>query len=142
MSVDFDYLDLPLEGGCQCGGVRYRVTEKPKNIYVCHCSECRKQSSSAFGISVIVEASSFELVKGKPRVWFRVNDAGFKLNGYFCGDCGSRLWHQGEDVMESISVKGGSLDQPVDLTGVKHIWTGSALDGIPVPENSFISDPD
>ena len=31
-------------GGCQCGGVRYEV------VFVCHCRECRRQSSSAFGI--------------------------------------------------------------------------------------------
>ena len=39
---------LPLSGGCQCGGVRYEIKAKPLTVYVCHCTECQRQSGSAF----------------------------------------------------------------------------------------------
>lgn len=35
----------PITGGCQCGAVRYEITLSPLALYVCHCRECRKQSS-------------------------------------------------------------------------------------------------
>ena len=38
-------------GGCQCGAIRYEISSPPVELYVCHCRECQKQSSSAFGIS-------------------------------------------------------------------------------------------
>ena len=49
-----------MDARCQCGAVRFRTPiEKPLALYVCHCSECRRQASSAFGTSAIFP--SFEL---------------------------------------------------------------------------------
>jgi hypothetical protein len=38
-------------GGYQCSDIRFAVPTLPLAIYLCHCKGCRKQSSSAFGIS-------------------------------------------------------------------------------------------
>jgi len=46
--------DSVAHGGCQCGAIRYELSGEGLELYVCHCKECRKQSASAFGISVIV----------------------------------------------------------------------------------------
>lgn len=123
-----------LTGGCQCGAVRYEITAPPTEVYICHCTECRRQSSSAFGISVIVASASLKLIEGTPKRWSRPTDQGGRLDCFFCPDCGSRLWHQGsgEDV---LSVKGGSLDEPVDLSEAAHIWTRSKLPGIVIPDH-------
>jgi hypothetical protein len=40
---------------------------------------------------------------------------------------GSRLWHETEGEPETISIKGGSLDEPVDLGSAIHIWTTRKL---------------
>ncbi len=36
-------------GGCQCGNIRYEVVGTPKQLVVCHCTDCQRQSGSAFG---------------------------------------------------------------------------------------------
>jgi len=59
---------LPMTGGCQCGGVRFELWDAPEAVYVCHCIECRRQSGSAFGISLIARAGTFRLTAGNPRV--------------------------------------------------------------------------
>ncbi|MBI3245138.1 MAG: type II toxin-antitoxin system HicA family toxin [Deltaproteobacteria bacterium] len=41
-------IPLPLTGGCQCGNVRYQICESPITLYVCHCTECQRQSSAGF----------------------------------------------------------------------------------------------
>src|ERR1700748_3900883 len=82
-----------LLGGCQCGVVRYQVMAEPVQVYVCHCTECRKQSASAFGISVIVPVDAFRITHGRVRTWSRTTDTGGELVCSFCEVCGTRLWH-------------------------------------------------
>ena len=62
---------MSLTGGCQCGAVRYTIAAEPLSTYVCHCRECRRQSASAFGISVIVPEAAFALTQGEVRAWRR-----------------------------------------------------------------------
>jgi hypothetical protein len=33
-------MKLPQTGGCQCGKVRYEITEEPQLVYTCHCLDC------------------------------------------------------------------------------------------------------
>lgn len=124
-----------LTGGCQCGAVRYEVTAKPLAVYVCHCRECQKQSASAFGISVIVPAQAFSLRQGRVGHWSRPTASGGTLDCMFCLECGTRIRHTapGEAV---ISIKGGSLDVPVDLAGAYHIWTRRKLSGVVIPDGA------
>lgn len=124
-----------LHGGCQCGAVRYAISAAIQQTYVCHCRECRRQSASAFGISVIVPASGFALTQGTTRTWRRPTDSGRMLDCMFCVACGSRIAHStpGE---ATISVKGGSLDQPPDLAQAFHIWTSRKLPGVVIPHNA------
>jgi len=124
---------LAITGGCQCGAVRYEVLAEPLEIYVCHCRECRRQSASAFGISVIVSAGAFCLKQGTVATWHRSTDSGRQLDCTFCPTCGTRIQHAnpGGDI---VSVKGGSLDEPVDLTKAVHIWTMRKLPGVVIPD--------
>ena len=132
-------------GGCQCGAVRYEITGPLENPHICHCRECQKQSSSAFGISAFVRRADFRLTQGAVKSWTRPTDTGRRLRCVFCPDCGSRLWHEREsEVLPFISVKGGSFDQPLDLGKAVHIWISRKLEGVVVPEGArqFPLEPD
>jgi hypothetical protein len=39
-------MKLPLTGGCQCGALRYEIRAEPLTLYVCHCTECQRQSAA------------------------------------------------------------------------------------------------
>ena len=121
-----------LTGGCQCGAVRYAVAAEPLRLYVCHCRECQKQSGSAFGMSLIVPRAAFVVTQGATRRWSRTADSGRAMACCFCSACGARLWHA-RDGVDTISVKAGSLDAPVDFAGAVHIWTSRRLAGVVVP---------
>ena len=127
--------ELPKSGGCQCGALRYEISATPLDTYVCHCRECQHQSASAFGISVIVLEEAFRLVQGKPEVWSRPSDSGRTVDCYFCANCGSRVWHHRRGF-STLSVKGGSFEQIVDLGDATHIWTSRKLRGILIPEGA------
>jgi hypothetical protein len=124
-------------GGCQCGHIRYSAPAVPEALYVCHCTECRKQSASAFGISYTVDRKSMTVFKGSPSFWSRITASGHNLECAFCSNCGSRLWHQSTGYPATLNIKAGSFDQPVDLSRATHIWLCSKLPGVIIPGGSI-----
>src|SRR5690606_31946296 len=56
--------EFPVEGGCQCGAVRYRVTAAPATVYRCHCKDCQRLSGAAWSMSMVMAAERVELLKG------------------------------------------------------------------------------
>lgn len=114
---------LPLEGGCSCGAVRYRVTAAPLTFYLCHCTECQRHTSSAFGESLRVHVADFE-VSGDVRLIERVAESGRRRQGWFCPACGVRIWH-GATGTDEINIKAGTLDDTRWLVPAGHIWAKS-----------------
>ena len=129
-------------GGCQCGTIRYESAGEPFALFVCHCIECRKQSASAFGMSLPVSRSGFQVTKGVPKFWTRLGDSGRPIRCAFCPGCGTRLWD--EPDADIVVIKAGSLDDPVDMAKAIHIWTSSKLPGLNIPEDAqqFLQEPD
>jgi hypothetical protein len=123
-------------GGCQCGSVRYEISGRPVALYVCHCHECQKQSASAFGITYTIGRDDLHLKCGTVKVWSRAADSGRTVRCLFCPDCGSRLWHEYSGDSTLIGIKGGSLDDPIDLQTATHIWTSRKLPGVVIPEGA------
>lgn len=59
-------------GACQCGDVRYEVTGTLRRLIACHCTDCQRQSGSAFGMTMVVSESDFRLVQGELKaLWIR-----------------------------------------------------------------------
>lgn len=123
-------------GRCQCGEICYKSEGDPLGLYICHCRECKKQSASAFGITLEVSCAGFHLVEGTPKFWTRETDSGKKLKCAFCPTCGSRVWHEYDPPSETISIKGGSLDEPVDVSKAVHVWVKHKLPGIIIPNDA------
>ncbi len=118
--------NIYIVGGCQCAAIRYRISCEPIVVYACHCTDCQKQSSSAFGISVWVPRREFNLVSGELKSWSTVSDSGKSKQCAFCAECGSRIYHVSERDPETLSVKGGSMDNARYLSPAGHIWIKSA----------------
>ena len=117
---------LPLEGGCQCGGLRYAISEPPLMVYNCHCTNCQKIGGGAFSTPVTVRESSFAFTNGEPRTFEWTSDAGNCRYGWFCGNCGCRIAHGQIPAIGILSVRGGTLDDTSWLEPVGDIWTHSA----------------
>jgi hypothetical protein len=136
-----------MTGGCQCGAVRYAIDAQPLTIVACHCTECQKQSASAFGMTMPVPRESLKITTGKPVHWSRVAESGNTVGAVLCGDCGARLYH--EPVNPALlNVKVGTLDDPSWAAPVAHIWTEAAqpwmrerLDGLIYPKQHPSLDP-
>lgn len=122
-----------LDGGCQCGGVRYRVTGSPLALAVCHCKECQRQSGSAFGMSLVVRSEGFELLAGTLRDFTRSSDSGRPVRCAFCPDCGTRIYHEPAYAKGALNVKAGTLDDTSWLEPGLQVWTRSKQGWVELP---------
>lgn len=114
-------------GCCQCGLIQFQVSAMPLTYYACHCTDCRAQSASAFGLSYLIRPADFLLVSGKLKTHSHSMAETTQKVMAFCEVCGTRIYHGTADPDELISIKAGTLVGLQDLTPVAHIWTDSAL---------------
>ena len=69
-------------GGCLCGQVRIVARGDPLRVGLCHCTDCRQESGSAFTFYGVWPADRFEST-----------GATSAFDGqHFCPRCGSRLF--------------------------------------------------
>lgn len=118
-------MTAPYTGGCQCGQIRYEIRAEPLTLYACHCKECQRQSSSAFGMSMTVSREAVVVLQGQPKAWTREADSKRSVRCFFCGDCGTRLFHQRDRHPTVMNIKAGTLDDTSGLNPVGHLWTRS-----------------
>ncbi len=57
---------LPMEGGCRCDRLRFRISAAPILTMACHCTGCQHMSASAFSTSIAVPSDGFEILSGEP----------------------------------------------------------------------------
>lgn len=79
-----------LAGSCLCGRVGITVRGSPNRIGICHCTDCRQESGSAFTFFGIWPAAQFEH-SGQTATF---------SGRRFCPHCGSRLFSLDEHEAE------------------------------------------
>ena len=119
----------PLTGGCQCGAITYRFKGPFPAAYACHCGECKKQSASAFSMSIPMQYEALQ-VEGKPSSFESKAFSGKVKRNYFCGNCGTRLWHSGSNPPDAITLEVGTLDDPSGIAPLGHLWVSKKQPGI------------
>ena len=133
-----------LEGGCLCGGVRFRITGKLGPAAICHCRMCQRASGSAFASNAPVRTRYFELASGAELVREYESSPG-KLRA-FCGRCGSPLYSRRDDEPEIRRIRLGTLDGDPGRRPLAHFWVGSRApwhaidDDLPQYAEGFVPD--
>src|SRR5690349_9119037 len=119
-------MTVPLQGGCSCGAVRYRLTSEPLFVHCCHCLNCQRQTGSAFVINLLIEADRLDLLAGEPAPVDVPRDDGSAQRIWRCPTCQVALFSQytRPDVR---FVRGGTLDDPSAVAPDVHIFTRSKL---------------
>lgn len=126
---------LPLTGGCQCGAVRYRLEGSPLAFFLCHCTECQRHTSSAFGESLRCVAADLH-IEGRLETFARISEAGNRREGRFCPSCGVRIVH-GTAGSDEANIKAGTLDDTSWLVPAGHIWTRSKQRFVTIGEDEL-----
>ena len=114
-------------GSCLCGAVHYSVRGNPVHVGRCHCTDCRKESGSAFSVYAQWPLEAFD-VEGE-------------ISSYdgrgFCARCGSRLFNPVEPGDTLVEIRIGSLDEaPFELRPQAEIWVKRRESWIPPVEGA------
>lgn len=99
-----------LSGTCLCGQVQISVRGAPLRVGICHCTDCRKVSGSAFTFYAIWPAQQFEYLGETSEFRGRC----------FCPRCGSHLFSV--DDQEAEIQLGIVSEAPTSLVPSYELW--------------------
>lgn len=132
--------EFRLEGGCQCGAVRYVLTAPPLLAYACHCSECRRITASAFATTCGVLRDTMHIEQGELSRYDWVVESGAHRYGDFCSVCGTRIRNGSTPDLGVYSLRAGTLDDQKWATPVAHTWQSSKVDWFTPPADALTFD--
>ena len=112
-------------GGCQCGAIRYAVTDEPITAATCHCRDCQYSSGGAPAHALLFPAGSVTLLRGAAKEHRYRGGSGRTVMRSFCPDCGTPLFGGTEGASYDV-VRAGSLDDPEAFRARVSLWTDSA----------------
>jgi hypothetical protein len=116
-------MKLPLEGGCLCGGVRYRISAAPSHADYCHCRMCQRATGAPVVAWLTVARAALAWTKDEPAV-YRSSEKAERL---FCPRCGTQLGFRETALPDQLDVTLASLDDPEAVRPSHHIWTASRI---------------
>jgi hypothetical protein len=116
-----------LDGSCLCGGVTYACDADPVFVANCHCTDCQKQTGSAFSTVVGVPRSSLH-VEGATLSSFTTvgTDTGQPAERQFCSGCGSPIATLSQAIPELALIKAGTLTDRSLVAPRAEVWCDSA----------------
>jgi hypothetical protein len=126
--------ELPLTGGCLCGGVRYEVTEPLVSASYCHCTRCQRRTGTAASAQARVAPGALRVLRGEELVReFAPPDGWPKA---FCSACGGALWsHHPTDDIHSVRL--GTFDHDPGIKPQWHQFVAYAASWEAIPDDGL-----
>lgn len=127
----------PVEGGCDCGHIRFRLDASPLFVHCCHCRWCQRESGAAFALNAMLEADRVSLLSGKPVIVDTPSASGMGQKIARCPDCHVALWSNyagAGPVLRFVRV--GTLDNPDLLPPDIHIFTATKQPWVILPPDT------
>lgn len=106
-----------IEGGCLCGGTRYRASGTPYKLVYCYCKWCRGATGAPVVAWNMYDQGQVEFIEGSPK---KYPSSPGVLRG-FCPTCGTPLWWEGmwdDKPIEMVTT--ASLDDPEPYQPDRH----------------------
>jgi hypothetical protein len=116
-------MKLPLDGGCLCGAVRYRIAAAPRDAGYCHCRMCQRAAGAPVVPWLTVSSDDFGWIKGEP-ARYRSSPKAERL---FCPSCGTQMVFREPAAPQYLDVTLASLDDPAAVPPDHHGWTSSRI---------------
>jgi hypothetical protein len=127
--------ELPLTGGCLCGGVRFEVAEPLVSAGYCHCTRCRRRTGTAASVQARIAPGSLRIVAGEELLRGYEPDGGWRKE--FCSGCGSALWSRNPDDPAILSVRLGAFDGDPGVRPSYRQFVASAAVWEPIPNDAL-----
>ena len=121
---------FPLDGGCDCRHVRYRMETAPLFVHCCHCRWCQRESGASFALNAMIEADRVTVLGAEPELVHTPSQSGYGQNIARCPQCRIAVWSHYAGAGPLLRfVRVGTLDEPERLPPDIHIFTASSSRG-------------
>jgi hypothetical protein len=125
---------FPLEGGCTCRAVRYRMLTRPLFVHCCHCRWCQRETGSAFALNALIETDRVVVLQGELDVVNTSSASGKGQRIVRCSTCRVAVWSHYAGAGDTIRfVRVGTLDAPEHVPPDIHIYTASKQPWVMIP---------
>lgn len=127
-------MTFPLEGGCDCRAIRYRMLTAPMIVHCCHCTWCQRESGASFALNAVIETERVEILAQMPDEVVTPSASGKTQRIYRCPTCKVAVWSHyagAGDLARFIRV--GTLDDPSACPPDVHIFTSTKQPWIVLP---------
>jgi hypothetical protein len=115
---------MELQGGCQCGAVRYAVDGEAQHVALCHCEGCRKSAGAPAVAWAAFAEDEFSLKQGELTTY---NSSGSAMRS-FCPICGTGICYRNADMLPGIvDIQAATLDNPDALPLQAQIQTAERI---------------
>jgi hypothetical protein len=126
---------FPMEGGCDCQAVRYRLASAPLFVHCCHCRWCQRESGASFALNAMIEADRVVNLGVAPELVLTPSASGQGQAIARCPRCRLAVWSHYAGAGPVVSfVRVGTLDRPDALPPDIHIFTQSKQPWVILPE--------
>jgi hypothetical protein len=124
----------PIEGGCTCRAVRYRMMTKPMFVHCCHCTWCQRETGTAFALNAMIEADQVELLQGEVEAVNTPSNSGKGQRITRCPKCRIAVWSNYSGAGDAVRfVRVGTLDEPGRFPPDIHIFTSTKHPWVVLP---------
>ena len=128
---------FPLDGGCDCQYVRYRMQSAPLFVHCCHCRWCQRESGACFALNAMIEGDRVETLAGEIDLVDTPSESGSGQRIARCPRCRIALWSNYAGAGPLLKfVRVGTLDDPDRLPPDIHIFTQSKQPWVVLPEGT------
>ena len=103
-------------------------------INCCHCTNCQRQTGSAFVINGLIETDRIEVLSGAPEPVAMPTESGRPHDVYRCPTCKTALWSNYGARPSLRFLRVGTLDQAAQFEPDAHIFVRSKLPWVVLPE--------
>lgn len=134
MMATMNTTSTPLDGGCTCRRVRYRLTRAPLFVHCCHCRWCQRETGTAFALNAMIEADRVQTLQGEVEVVDTPSNSGKGQKISRCPTCRVALWSNYAGAGDGVRfVRVGTLDEPDRWPPDVHIFTASRQPWVMLP---------
>jgi hypothetical protein len=112
-----------IEGGCQCGAVRYSISGEPVFAAICHCSMCRRAHAAPAVAWTMYREEQVQFKNAQPKLYSSSPEA----KRGFCATCGTQISFTASFLPGLIDIAVGSLDNPEAVKPTLHYWYSKHL---------------
>lgn len=127
--------ELPLTGGCLCGGVRFEVSQPLVSAGYCHCTRCQRRTGTAASPQARIAPGSLRILSGEELLRAYEPENGFAK--IFCSACGSALWSRSPDDAEIKSIRLGAFDSDPGIRPAYRQFVAYAAPWEPIPDDGL-----